>query len=75
VKAFLDRFSAAAYQSNLDLTSTDAELNFLKVMVLAKVPDSVKRLVGTREAESFGTCADLMKELKLYNGIPEDGKG
>ena len=75
VKAFLDRFSAAAYQANLDLASTDVQLNFLKVTVLAKVPDSVKRLVGTKEADSFPTCAELMKELKLYNGIPDDGKG
>ena len=45
VKAFLDRFSAAAHQADIDLASEDPELKLLKNCVVAKVPDSVKRLI------------------------------
>ena len=39
VKTFLDRFSAAAHQANLDLSSSDPEMNMLKTMIVAKLPD------------------------------------
>ena len=73
VKTFIDRFSAAAHQANLDMSSTDPEMNLLKTMIVAKLPDSVKRLIGSKKPKDFDSCTDLIKVLKTYNGIPDDG--
>jgi len=74
VVTFVDRFHQAGTHAGVDMSSTGPESRQVKETLIAKVPDSVKRLLGAKSVDDFPSCDDLIAFLKTFQGIPADGK-
>ncbi len=50
------------------LTSID-----IREVLIAKVPDSVRRSLNGQKLKDFKRCGELISRLKEFDGIPDDG--